>query len=149
MKETVADALTRVLVAGATLSGELDEVYGRFGITAGGFDVLRALRDDPEGRPRGAIAERLIARAPDVTRLIDRLERQGLVRRVAARSDRRLSVARITSKGADLLGRIEPALEELRGRLAPRLSAAEWKELARLCERLGGSRDRSSAGGHG
>jgi DNA-binding MarR family transcriptional regulator len=149
MKDTIADALTRVLIAGAALSGELDEVYGRFGVTASGYDVLRALADDPEGQPRGAIAQRLIARAPDVTRLIDRLERQGLVKRVPARSDRRLSVARITAKGADLLDRIEPALEELRGRLAPRLTATEWKELARLCDRLGGSRQRSDDGGQG
>jgi DNA-binding MarR family transcriptional regulator len=67
------------------------------------------------------------------------------VRRVRTRSDRRLSVTRITPKGAELVARIEPVLEDYRQKMAPALSAAEWKELGRLCERLTGGREHPSS----
>lgn len=137
MKDPVADGVTTLLVAGAALSAELDALYARFGVTSSGYEVLRVLAVDPEGRPRGAIAQRLISRAPDVTRLIDRLERQGLVKRVRSKTDRRLSVTRITPRGADLVVRVEPVLEEYRRGIAPKLSASEWKELIRLCQCIG------------
>jgi len=140
MTDAVADGVANLLVAAAALNAQLEAVYERFGLTGSAFDVLRVLRSDPEGQPRGAIARRLIGRAPDVTRLIDRLERQGFVRRVRTKSDRRLSLTRITPKGADLVARIEPFLEECRSRFAANLSMSEWNDLARLCERIGASK---------
>jgi DNA-binding MarR family transcriptional regulator len=99
---------------------------------------LRILRGTPAGHPRGEIAERMVNRAPDMTRLIDRLARRGLVRRTRSRSDRRVSLTRITPKGIALLERVEPANTALRGRLASRLSAADWRQLSALCERVYG-----------
>jgi DNA-binding MarR family transcriptional regulator len=139
MKDPVSAGVTSLLVAGMTLSAQLEAVYARFGLTASAFDVLRILRADPQGQSRAGIAKRLLSRAPDVTRLIDRLEHHGLVRRVRTRSDRRLSITRITPKGADLVTRVEPVLESFRMQISPRLSDAEWKELSRLCEQIRGA----------
>jgi DNA-binding MarR family transcriptional regulator len=139
MKDPVIDSLMTLLVTGAALKARLDAVYGQFGLTSSGFNVLRILSTEPDGYSRGAIAQRLISRAPDVTRLIDRLERQGLVKRVRTRADRRLSVTKITPKGAALAARVEPALEEFRIKMAPKLSLPEWRELSRSCERLAGN----------
>jgi len=130
------DAMTQLLATGAEVHAELDALYGQYGLTTSAFNVLRVLREQPEGQPRGRIAQRLFHRAPDVTRLIDRLERRGLVKRVRTRVDRRLSLTQITAKGIELLARIEPAVEEYRLAMANRLSPAEWKELSRLCDRL-------------
>lgn len=143
MKDPVAEGVTTLLVAGAALGAELDALYARFGLTSSGFEVLRVLKQDPSGQPRGAIAQRLISRAPDVTRLVDRLERQGLVKRVRSKSDRRLSVTRLTPRGADLVARIEPVVEEYRRAIASKLSATEWRELTRLCQRIGPSDERT------
>jgi DNA-binding MarR family transcriptional regulator len=74
--------------------------------------------------------------SPDVTRLIDRLARRGLVRRLRDRSDRRLSLTRITPKGLAQLERAEAANIEHRAHLAPRLTSAEWRQLSALCERV-------------
>ena len=61
--------------------------------------------DRPTASPAGRSAQRMVNPSPDVTRLIDRLARRGLVRRMRARSDRRLSLTRITPKGVALLER--------------------------------------------
>jgi DNA-binding MarR family transcriptional regulator len=76
--------------------------------------------------------------SPDVTRLIDRLARRGLVQRLRSRTDRRLSLTRITPKGVAQLDRAEIANVEQRAFLASRLSEAEWRQLSALCERVYG-----------
>ena len=79
--------------------------------------------------------------SPDVTRLIDRLARKGLVRRLRARTDRRLSLTRITSRGLTLVERAEAANDAQHAALESRLSAAEWRQLSALCERIYGDRE--------
>src|SRR5260370_11325986 len=74
------------------------------------YNVLRILRGSPEGLPCGEIAARMITRDPDVTRLLDRLEKRGLVSRCRETKDRRMVRARITPDGLNLLaGLDEPA----------------------------------------
>ena len=90
------EAGVSVLVAGAHLAHLLEEVCSTQGITHDQYNVLRILRGVyPDGHPRYEIGRRLIERSPDVTRLLDRLERRGLVSRYRAEGDRRLSLARI------------------------------------------------------
>src|SRR5260370_36927138 len=60
------------------------------------YNVLRILRGSPEGLPCGEIASRMITRDPDITRLLDRLERRGLISRCRETKDRRMVMARIT-----------------------------------------------------
>ena len=140
MSDPVSEALTKLLAAGASLRAQLDSLYAKHGLTSSAFDVLRVLRERPDGRARGEIAQRLLHRAPDVTRLIDRLERRGYVKRLRRHSDRRLSVSQITPKGLEVVARIEPVIDEYRNSVATRLSVDEWAELSRLCERLVNSR---------
>ena len=80
----------------------------------------------------------MIERAPDVTRLIDRLEDQGLVERDRLLEDRRMSISRITRKGLKLLEEMQPAMTESNARFAERLSAAEFRNLSKLLEKLYG-----------
>ena len=103
--------------------------------------MLRILRGSPDGLPRGEIGQRMVNPAPDVTRLIDRLARRGLVRRVRARTDRRLSLTRITPKGLTLVKHAEAANDAQHAALESRLSAAEWRQLSALCERIYGEED--------
>ena len=139
IKDPVIEGILNLLVAGAALNEQFDALYGRFGLTSSGFNVLRILYGQPKGHPRGEIGHRMVNRAPDVTRLIDRLERRGLVKRVRDKADRRLSVTQITPKGVALMQKIEPEIEEYRARMSPKLSVAEWKKLNEFCERIYGS----------
>src|SRR6516162_2132351 len=81
-----------------------DELFGRFGLTAQQYNALRLLRGShPERLPTLAIAARLVSRAPDITRLIDRLAERGLVARERPADNRRVVLVGITDAGLDLL----------------------------------------------
>jgi DNA-binding MarR family transcriptional regulator len=71
------------------------------------YNVLRILRGAPEGLPCGEIANRMITRDPDITRLLDRLEKRELISREREKKDRRTVLVRITSGGLKLLSRLD------------------------------------------
>jgi DNA-binding MarR family transcriptional regulator len=89
------------------LSRGLIHVLKAEDLSATQYNVLRILRGAPEGLPCGEIAARMITRDPDVTRLLDRLEKRGLISRCRETKDRRTVMARITLHGLKLLGRLD------------------------------------------
>jgi DNA-binding MarR family transcriptional regulator len=76
------------------------------------YNVLRILRGSPDGLPCGEIGNRMITRDPDITRLLDRLEKRGLILRSRESKDRRMVMARITPLGLKLLGRLDEPVQE-------------------------------------
>ena len=75
------------------------------------YNVLRILRGSPDGLACGEIGTRMITRDPDMTRLLDRLERRGLISRHRDARDRRTVLVRITPAGLELVDRLdEPVL---------------------------------------
>jgi DNA-binding MarR family transcriptional regulator len=128
------EALLSVMVAAGTIHDVVDAVCERHGLTRSQFNVLRILRGvSPEGHPRCEIAQRLVERAPDVTRLVDRLQARGLVRRNRGGTDQRQAITRITPKGLKLVESIQPEMEEQSTWLLGKLSEQDCHELARLC----------------
>src|SRR5881296_821737 len=90
----------------------------------------------PAGHARCEIARRMIERAPDLTRMIDRLQRRGLVERARSDQDRRHSITRITRGGLELVERMAPAVAALHRTVSRRLTRPEAVTLSRLCEKL-------------
>lgn len=89
------------------------EMLKPYGISLTQYNALRILRGaDKQGWACSEIGERMINRDPDVTRLLDRLERRGLVVRRRGTKDRRVITARITSAGLDLLSTLDRPMEE-------------------------------------
>jgi len=89
-------------------------------LSATQYNVLRILRGAPEGLSCGEIASRMITRDPDVTRLLDRLEKRCLISRCRETKDRRTVIARITPEGLKLLSRLdEPVQAAHRKQLGP------------------------------
>src|SRR5512141_2056646 len=76
-------------------------------LSATQYNVLRILRGSPDGLPCGEIANRLITRDPDITRLLDRLEKRGWIVRGRESKDRRVVFARITPEGLQLLADLD------------------------------------------
>src|SRR5271166_6979142 len=76
------------------------------------YNVLRILRGSAEGLPCGEIASRMITRDPDITRLLDRLEKRGLISRCRETKDRRMVMTRIARDGRDLLARLDRPIKE-------------------------------------
>lgn len=76
------------------------------------YNVLRILRGAPEGLACGEIGNRMITRDPDITRLMDRLEKRGLISRNRDAKDRRVVMARITPQGLEVLARLDEPMQE-------------------------------------
>lgn len=128
------EALLSLAVAAGAINDMVDQICGMHGLTRPQYNVLRILRGVyPEGHPRCEIAQRMVERAPDVTRLVDRLQTQGLVRRNRGGRDQRQAITRITPKGLKLLEAIQPDLEQQTALLMRDLGDKESSELSRLC----------------
>jgi DNA-binding MarR family transcriptional regulator len=83
------------------------------GLSATQYNVLRILRGSPEGLSCGEIATGMITRDPDVTRLLDRMEKRGLISRSRDKNDRRTVIGRITPEGLKLLARLDEPIQEI------------------------------------
>jgi DNA-binding MarR family transcriptional regulator len=84
------------------------------GLSPAQYNVLRILRGaGPDGLACREIAERMITRDPDITRLLDRLEDRGLITRTRDRADRRVIATRITEKGLRILKDLEGPIGQL------------------------------------
>jgi len=102
------------------LQEQFEQMIHPFNISMTQYNVLRILRGaEPEGRTCGEIGERMIAREPDVTRLLERMEKAGFIKRTRDSADRRVVLTRITSCGLKLLDEMEPKLREIDGLLKP------------------------------
>jgi DNA-binding MarR family transcriptional regulator len=133
----VQEAILNLMVACDFLRRRVEKLCSEHEITSAQYNVLRILRGIyPEGHPRCEIASRMVEKSPDITRLVDRLEAQGLVQRDRSRDDRRLSLTRITARGLDLLKEISPKIDELNRLLAKRLSRRDCIEISRICESI-------------
>ena len=113
------------------------------GITAAQYNVLRVLRGaGPDGLPTLAIAERLIEESPGITRMLDRLQAKGLIRRERGLEDRRLVRCRLTERGRALLAELDPLVvsadDDILKALGPRQQRQLVKLLETVCRRLEG-----------
>jgi DNA-binding MarR family transcriptional regulator len=97
------------------LSHELDAVCRTEGVTEQQYRVLwvLCLSSEPDGLPLGSIADDLITRAPDVSRLVDRLEQADLVIRRGSAADRRIVLVAPTSRGVEVFERVTASIKEL------------------------------------
>ena len=126
-------------VAGAQIQ-ELAVLLRPVGITPEQYHVLRVLRDAGDaGLPCSAVGERSVRGDPDVTGLLDRLEKQGWVSRAREVRDRRVVSARITPDGLRLLDDLEDSVDALHARQLGSLGVRDAAALRRLLQRLAGA----------
>jgi len=114
------------------LSRRVSEVLKVEDISPTQYNVLRILRGDQDGIPCGEIAQRMITRDPDITRLLDRLEKRGLISRWRRKEDRRVVLARILPEGFRLLSRLDGPIERNHRRQLGHLGRRRLKRLADL-----------------
>jgi DNA-binding MarR family transcriptional regulator len=101
------------------------------------YNILRILRGTPQGLTCGEIASRMITRDPDVTRLLDRMEKRGLILRARENRDRRIVLARITTAGLTLADRLDEPVQKIHRQQLGHLGK---KQLRRLRELLAAAR---------
>ena len=110
-----------------------DELFVRYDLTAQQYNALRLLlAAHPAKVPTLMLAGQLVSRAPDITRLLDRLHDRGLVVRERSPEDRRAVHIGITEAGIALLGRLAPEVRACHLRQVGHLDDGELGELTRL-----------------
>lgn len=125
-----AEAFVSIMRTAAILDHALNDALKPHGITPTQYNVLRILRGaGKRGWCGREIGERLVSKVPDVSRLLDRMEAQGLMTRERDATDRRQVTARVTPKGLQRLVQVAPALEELERQRMGRLGAESLKTL--------------------
>ncbi|MBA2733033.1 MAG: MarR family transcriptional regulator [Acidobacteria bacterium] len=139
-------AYVALLRAADRVKSYFEILVAPFDITGQQYNVLRILRGaEPEGLPTLTIAERMIERAPGITRMIDRLEAKELVRRESCPEDRRCVYCRITAKGLNLLELLDEPVDETNA-VFDGLSKAELKQFTALLEKVQKALESKSGG---
>ncbi len=120
-----------------SLGQDAEQLLKSAGLTGAQYNVLRILRGaGPEGLACSSIGDRMISHDPDMTRLLDRMEKHGLISRERQTDDRRVIKTRVTQQGLDLLRTLDQPVRELHKRQFRHMSAARLKMLAGLLEEL-------------
>jgi len=131
------DAYVLLQRAAAALHEEMVQFLKPHGLSPTQYNVLRILRGArPDLLSCGEIACRLIARDPDLTRLLDRLARQGWVERTRGQAERRVVRSGITSAGVALLKNLDSAIVSLHKRQFDALGDKKTAALAKLLDAL-------------
>ncbi len=131
------EALLNIIATSAWLGSEMSGAMAASDITRAQYNVLRILRGQHPGHYTcSEIAERLLDRTPDVTRLLVRLEKSDLILRRRAAYDRRVVEVEITDAGLAVLAKLDGPVRSLMEALTVHVSAAELETLSRLLEKL-------------
>jgi DNA-binding MarR family transcriptional regulator len=117
---------------GDLLARALDPIIKGEDLSRTQYNVLRILRGAGGPLPCGEIANRMITRDPDITRLLDRLDKRGLVARSRDTEDRRTVLARITPEGIKLLARLDEPIQEAHKRQMGHLGRERLEQLTEL-----------------
>ncbi|MCY3008010.1 MAG: MarR family transcriptional regulator [Planctomycetota bacterium] len=113
-----------------------DDLFGQWGITSQQYNVLRILQAAaPEPVPTLQISNRLISRAPDITRMLDKLQLNGWIRRVRTEEDRRTVLVEITDEGQQLLEKLEEPVKSLHISQLGHLSQTDRATLCQLLQK--------------
>ena len=126
-----------LLRTSSELSYAVDQFFRPFGITSSQYNVLRILRGaGTDGLCRNEISERMVTATPDMSRLLDRMEKAGWVTRERAADDRRQVSTYITKSGMELLERLEPPTRDFVSRLFAGTAVSDLKTVLKVNDRI-------------
>lgn len=128
-----AEAIVALLRTTDEIKRRISEVTAREDITPQQYNVLRILRGaGDEGLPTLEVGKRMIERSPGITRLIDRMEKKGLVTRNRSGSDRRCVPCKITSRGIEVLDSLRDPMARIEADIDQKISSDNLDQLIEL-----------------
>src|SRR5437868_8248390 len=126
-----------LLQSADALTQEAEHLVKAAGLTGAQYNVLRILRGaEPEGLACKGIGDRMISHDPDMTRLLDRMEKRGLITRERQTDDRRVVKTRIAPQGLSLLKTLDQPVHELHKRQFQHMPGARLKLLIELLDQV-------------
>jgi DNA-binding MarR family transcriptional regulator len=131
-----AHAFVSLQKAADGLAQQVEQLLKANDLTAAQYNTLRILRGEPEGLACSSIADRMISHDPDMTRLLDRMEKRSLITRERQKDDRRVVKTRITSQGLELLRTLDQPVHDLHKRQFAHVPGARLKLLIELLDEV-------------
>jgi DNA-binding MarR family transcriptional regulator len=126
-----------ILRTASELSYAVDQFFRPFDITPSQYNVLRILLGaGTDGLCRNEISERMVTATPDMSRLLDRMEKAGWVTRERAEEDRRQVSTHITKSGVELLARLEKPTGDFVTRLFAGAAASDLKTVLKVNDQM-------------
>jgi MarR family transcriptional regulator, organic hydroperoxide resistance regulator len=131
------EALLGILRTASVCERALTKALAPHALSSAQFNVLRILRGaEPDGLPTLAIRDRMVDPAAAITRLVDRLERAGLVERIRTIEDRRQVMCRISARGLALLEVLDPVVATVDAAIEAALDAEDLRCLNETLEKV-------------
>jgi len=132
-----AQAFVSLQKAADGLGQQVEQLLKANDLTAAQYNTLRILRGaEPEGLACSSIAERMISHDPDMTRLLDRMEKRSLITRERQKDDRRVVKTRITPQGLELLKTLDQPVYDLHKSQFAHVPGARLKLLIELLDQV-------------
>ena len=128
------EAFINLFLAAGRYTDEVEATCKTEGLTMSQYTVLWVvcLSESPQGVPMRTVADGLLTRSADATRLVDRLTKDGYVSRTNSEDDRRVVLVRATRSGRALFRRLTTRIKDLHRSQWSALSLTEIRELRRL-----------------
>jgi DNA-binding MarR family transcriptional regulator len=126
------EAILNIMRTSDQFENRFGRLFRGYGLTSSQYNVLRILRGEGKPLPCLEIADRMVQVVPAITGLVDRLEKQSLVKRERCTADRRVVYIELTEKAVKLLKKIDGPDIELHKQLIGHLTRKELRELNRL-----------------
>jgi len=131
------EASLNIVRTADVLMAKVMEVLKPYGLSATQYNVLRILRGaGAAGATCKDVASRMLTRDPDITRLMDRLEKRGLLTRDRAKEDRRFVATRLTAAGLDMVNQLDGPIERMHRRQMEHMTAQQLRGLVGLLEEV-------------
>lgn len=126
-----------LLRTGDAISQRVETLLRASDLSGTQYNVLRILRGAGiPGLTCGETAERMVTHDPDITRLLDRLEKRKLITRTRDSQDRRVVTTRITTGGLKLLSMLDKPLADLHRNLFRHMAGRDLKKLSLLLDKV-------------
>ena len=134
------EALLNIYYTSGCIKKRATEVLRRFGLTDVQLNLMMLLHHQGknEGLNQAQLSEMMLVNRANITSLIDRMERDGLVKRTSC-EDRRYNIVKLTRKGKNLLLKVEPLYAKEVRRIMSALDDSEQKRVIRMLEKVRGN----------
>ena len=131
------EASLNIVRTADVLIAKVMDVLKPYGLSATQYNVLRILRGaGAAGATCKDVASRMLTRDPDITRLMDRLEKRGLLTRDRAKEDRRFVTTRLTGAGLEMVDELDGPVERLHRKQMKHMEAGQLRRLVGLLEEV-------------
>jgi DNA-binding MarR family transcriptional regulator len=140
--DTAHEAILNIYFTASMMKKRADAFFGQFGLTDVQFNLMELLRyqsGKEGGLSQAQISDMMLVNRANITSLVDRMEKVGLVTRTAHSNDRRYNIIKLTSKGEKLFTKVEPHYKEQIHKAMSSLGEPELKKLMASLEKVRGT----------